>query len=102
AARAGEREWWFRPWRRAIRSEALGARRDLVLELHQTVDDALGARGATRDVDVHGNDGVDPLDRRVVVVEPSRAGADAEGDHPLGLAHLVVDPLEHRRHLVSD
>src|ERR1051325_9462735 len=50
-------------------SEALGARRDLVLELHQAVDDALEARRAARDVHVHRDDGVDALDGGVVVVE---------------------------------
>src|SRR5213593_1803484 len=82
--------------------EALGPRRELVLELHQAVDDALGAGWASRDVHVDGDDRVDSLNRRVVVVEAARAGADAEGHHPLGLAHLVIDPLEHWRHLVAD
>src|SRR6266540_7565136 len=82
------------PFRPMARLEALGARHDLVLELHQTVDDALRTGRASGDVHVHGDDRVDPLDRRIVVVEPTRAGADTERDHPLGLTHLLIDTLE--------
>src|SRR5258705_12394900 len=82
-------------------SEALGARRDLVLELHQAVDDALGARRAAGNIDVHRDDGVDPLDRRVVVVKAPRAVASAKSDHPLRLQNWVVGLLLHRRHLVT-
>src|SRR5437867_3542942 len=75
---------------------------DLRLQLHQAVEHGLGPRRASRDVEVYGNDGVDPLHGGVVVVEPSRAGAHAECDHPLRLAHLLVHALENRGHLVAD
>src|SRR5215831_10652964 len=86
----------------SVELETLRARRDLVHELHQTVDDALGAGRASGDVDVDGNDRVDPLHGGVIVVEPARTRAHAERYYPLRLTHLIVDPLEHRRHLVAD
>src|SRR5438093_900252 len=46
-----------------------------------------GDGGGGRDVDVGGNDRVEPLHRRVVVVEAAGARAHAEGDDPLGLGH---------------
>src|SRR4029450_3641940 len=48
---------------------------DLVLELHQAVEHALGPGRASRNVDVDGQDRVDALHGGVVVVEPTRAGA---------------------------
>ena len=60
------------------------------------------AAGTARDVDIHRDDGVDAHDGRIVVVEAARAGADAEGDDPFGLGHLVVDAFEDRSHLVAD
>src|SRR5207237_8616658 len=49
-----------------------------ILRLHEPVDDGLRAGRAARDVDVHGDDRVDALDGRVVVVEA--AGGRAEGE----------------------
>src|SRR5574341_31309 len=80
----------------------LGLGGDLVLELHEPVEDGLGTRRAARDVDVHRDDRVDALDGRVVVVEAAGARAHAEGDDPLRLGHLIVDALEDRRHLLAD
>src|SRR3954464_15700486 len=57
--------------------------------LHQ----ALGPRGAARDVDVDRQDLVDALEDRVVVEHAARARAGAHGDYPLRLQHLVVDLL---------
>ena len=37
-----------------------------------------------------------PATRRVVVVEAAARGAGAEGEHPLGLGHLLVDALQDR------
>src|SRR5262245_58660617 len=63
--------------------EALRSRRDLVAELHQPVEDALGTQRTARNVDVDRNDRVDALHRRVVVVEAAGARADSERHHPL-------------------
>src|SRR5499426_2764594 len=84
------------------RSVPLRLTGDLVLQLHEPVDDRFGTGWAAGDVDVDRDDRVDALHGGVVVVEAARARADAEGDHPLRLGHLIVDTLEHRRHLVAD
>src|SRR5262245_875036 len=83
-------------------SVPLGPDRDLFLELHEPVDHRLRTGRAAWNVDVDGNDRVDPLHGGVVVVEPARARADAKGDDPLRLGHLLVDAFEHGRHLVRD
>src|SRR5262245_15075689 len=83
-------------------SVPLSPDRDLVLQLHEPVDDRFRPRRAARNVYVDGNDGVDALHGRVVVIEAAGARADAEGHHPLRLRHLLVDALEDRRHLVRD
>src|SRR6185436_16760552 len=88
--------------RMATRSVPLRLGGDLVLELHEPVDDGFGAGRTAGDVDVDRNDRVDPLHGGVIVVEAASARAHAEGDHPLRLGHLVVDALEDGRHLVAD
>src|SRR3972149_6839008 len=87
---------------RGPRLVALSPGRDFLLELHEAVDHAFGARREAGNVHIHGDDGVYPHDGGVVVVKAARAGADSEGHHPLGLAHLVVHALEHRGQLVAD
>jgi len=62
---------------------------DHLLELEQAVENLLGPRRAARDVDVDGDDLIDPGDRGVVLVEAARRGADAEGDDPLRLRELI-------------
>src|SRR4030095_5247444 len=73
---------------------------DSFLQFHQSVQNGFGARRATWDVDIDRNDGVDALNSGVVVIEPARAGADAESDYPFGLAHLVVNGFQERRHFM--
>src|SRR5688572_22706843 len=51
----------------------LRAGRDLVLQLHEAVEDRLGTRRTTRDVDVHGDDRIDALHGGIVVVEATGA-----------------------------
>ncbi len=75
---------------------------DLVLQLHDPVDHHFGPRGTAGDVDVDRDDPVDAQHRRVVLVEAAARRADAEGHHPLRLAHLLVDLEQHRRLLVRD
>src|SRR5258706_6863483 len=53
----------------STRSEPLRLAGDLVLQLHEPVDHRLGAGRTPGDVDVDGNDRVDPLHGGVVVVE---------------------------------
>src|SRR5678815_2023090 len=72
---------------------------DLFLELHDPVDQRFGTGRTAGHVDVHRHHGVHALNDGVVVEDPAAAGAGAHGDHPLGLRHLVVDPLQHGGHL---
>ena len=51
---------------------------------------------------LHRQDRVDTHHGRVVVIEAARAGTDSEGDHPLGLGHLLIDALHDRRNFVTD
>src|SRR5690606_40563472 len=70
---------------------------DLVLQQQEPVDHAFGAGRAARDVDVAGDDLVDPWQRGVVVVETAARRAGAERQDVLGLGHLLVDLLEDGR-----
>src|SRR5438552_18742958 len=69
---------------------------DLLLELHDSVDQRFGARRAPGNVHVHRDHRVHALDDRVVVEDSPARGAGAHGDHPFRLGHLVVDSLQHR------
>ena len=75
---------------------------NLVLELHQSVQNHLRPWGATRNVNIHRQNRVDSHHCRVVVIKATRAGTNSEGDYLFGLGHLVVDALQDRRHLVAD
>src|SRR4051812_7382469 len=75
---------------------------DHVLELDDPVHQRLGTGRAAGDVDVDGHELVGALDDRVVVEHAGAGRADAHGDHPLGLEHLVVDAADDRRHLDRD
>ena len=94
------------PRRLVARGRQPGARcawLDLLLQLEQALEQRLGARRAAGDVHVDRHDLVDAVDDVVAVVEGSAAGrAGAHGDDPLGLGHLLVEALEHRRHLLVD
>src|SRR5512143_3922918 len=58
-------------------------RGDLLLQDHESVDEALGRGGASGDQDVHGDDLVYALEHGVRREGPSRHGAVAHGDDPL-------------------
>src|SRR5438128_1003922 len=82
--------------------ELVALRVDLLLQDLEPVEHLLRARWAARHVHVHGDNADGALRGGVVVVEAARRGADAEGHHPLGLGHLLVDALEHGRLLHVD
>src|SRR5260370_29318802 len=70
---------------------------DAVLQLDQPVEHGLGTRGASGNVDVDRDDAVDALQHCVVVVGTSRAGAGAEGHHPLRVSHLLPHAAQEGR-----
>src|SRR5437868_864008 len=80
--------------REALSNMAVAAL-DLVLQHYERVQDLLGSWRASRDVHVDRNALIGSGHRRVILVEAARRGADAEGNGPLGLAHLLVDPPQH-------
>lgn len=97
-----------------VRSEALGPSLllcpclfrvfcfDLFLQLHEAVNDGFRCRRAAWNIHIHGDDAVDALHHVVGSVKATRRGASAHGEHPLGLAHLIVDALENRCHFFGD
>src|SRR5215831_3458719 len=84
----------------ALRDDGMPGASDAVLQLHDRVDDGLGARRTARHVDIDGNDPVDAGDRGIVLIEATARRAGAEGHDPLRLAHLLVDLEQDRRLLV--
>src|SRR5260221_6448199 len=87
---------------RALRLLGLHALLDPLLDLHDRGHQRFRRGRAAGHVHVHGDDLVDPLHDVVAAVEPAAAGADAHGDDPLGLGHLVVDGLQDAPLLVHD
>src|SRR5450830_1339539 len=72
---------------------------DLLLELHEAVEESLGPRRTAGYVDVHGHDSVDALRDRVGPVRAAAGRAGAHRDDPLRFGHLVVEALDDGRHL---
>ena len=75
---------------------------DLLLQFDDGVENGFGNRRAAGNIDIHGNDFVDALHDVIGAIESAAGGARAHRDDPSGLGHLIVDLLEHRRHLVVD
>src|SRR5215475_287244 len=76
---------------------------DLLLELEESVQERVGRRRAPRHVHVHRDDAVHAFHHVIAVAEgAARVGAGAHGHRPLRIGHLLVDPLEHGRHLDGD
>ncbi len=74
---------------------------DLLLELHDPVQQCLGSRRASGHVDVDGQVLVDALGDGVgVPVRAARVRARAEADDVLRLGHLLVHPDDRGDHLV--
>src|SRR5919107_5717561 len=65
--------------------------RDLVLELHDPVDERLRPRGTAGHVHVNRKELVGALDDGVVVEHPGTRRARAHRDDPLRLEHLLVE-----------
>ena len=69
---------------------------DPLLQHDEAVEDLFRPRRAARDVDVDRDRLIGARHGRVVLVEAAGRGADAERDHPLRLAHLLVDAPQGR------
>src|SRR5207244_10626073 len=69
------------------------------LEHTNTVEQTFWPWWTTRDINVHGDDGVDSLHHCVVVEHPARRRARAHGDAPLGRRLLLGDEANERRQL---
>src|SRR5262245_43837619 len=75
---------------------------DLLLDLHDGVDDAFGPGRASGNVHVDRDEPVDSLDHGVVIENASAGRAGTHGDAPLRLRHLLPDLQEHGHHLEGD
>src|ERR1017187_2073649 len=64
------------------------------------VDELLGARRASGDINIDGNHLVDALHERVIVEDAAGGGARPHGNHPLRLRHLLPQLADHGCHLV--
>src|SRR5258708_11381909 len=90
------------PGRTEVLSSFSSALEDLFAEPEHALGEGLGPRRASRHVDVHRDDGIDALQRRVAVPElAAGARAVAHRDDPLGLGHLLVKAAQARSHLVG-
>jgi hypothetical protein len=69
---------------------------DFVLQVDDRLDQLLGPGRAAGHVHVDRDEAVDTLHDGVGVEHAPRAGAGAHRDAPLGLVHLLPDPLQHR------
>jgi len=75
---------------------------DLLLKLEDGVENGFGARRASGDVDVNGNDLVAALHNGVIIENPARSRASAHRDDPLGLGHLIVELTDDRSHFLRE
>ena len=75
---------------------------NLFLKLYETIQNRFGSWGAPRDIDIDREYGIDSLYCRIIVIEATRTGADAESDDPFRLAHLIVYPSQDGGDLVAD
>src|SRR5579864_8108976 len=79
------------------------ARRDLLLELDDGVQQGVGPRRTASDVHVHGEKIVHSRYRRIrALVRPASGSADAHRDDVLRVSNLVVNAAHRVRHLHGD
>ena len=75
---------------------------DFFLELEDGVEDGFGARRATGDVDVHGDNLIATLHDGVIVEDAAAGRASSHGDDPLGLRHLIVKLANDGSHFLRE
>ncbi len=74
---------------------------DFFLQQQQALQEGLGARRATGDVDIDRQDLVDPLDDRVDIVHAAGIRAAAHRHDPFRVGHLLIDPEDRRAHFLE-
>src|SRR5262245_29181155 len=93
----GQRQGEDRPLGPGPRFELAAGHRagllDLLLDVDERLQDLLRPRRATRNVDVHRHEAIDPLHDRVSVENATRRRARPHRDAPLGLGHLQPGAL---------
>lgn len=76
---------------------------DFLLQLQNTVEQRLGRRRTTGNIDIYRDDAVASADNWIwVVVIATAIGTTSHWDNPARLGHLIVDLAECRRHFVRD
>src|SRR5262245_21943136 len=75
---------------------------DFLLQLHQSVEKSFRPWRTSRNVNIHRNHPVNSLDRCVVVVEATRAGANSKCDNPFGITHLFINAKQNGSNFFAD
>lgn len=76
---------------------------DLLLELENSVEERLGSRRTSGNVNIYWDDSVASADYRIrVVVVTATVGAASHRDDPARLGHLIVDFTKSWSHLVRE
>jgi hypothetical protein len=66
------------------------------------VFNGLRPRGATRDIDINGDDLIHALHHAVDVIHPPTIRTGTHGDHPFGFCHLFIKPQHDRSNFLED
>src|ERR1043165_3497062 len=74
---------------------------DDVLQTHQAIEQRFRTRGATGNVNIHGNTTIDALHRRIGIEWSTGRSTRAHCDGPLRLRHLIVNAAHDWSHLQS-
>ena len=72
------------------------------LQANQSVQQRFRARWASRNVNVHRDKLIDPLQHSITAIHPAARCARAHGDAPFRFRHLLPNPFYGQRHLVGD
>src|SRR5262245_19411503 len=79
-----------------------GVALDLLLKLDDGIENGLGSRRATRNVNINRDDLVDTLHHVICAIETAACRARPHRNDPLRLSHLIVDLFQDWPHLVVD
>ena len=73
---------------------------DSTLELHQSIQDRFRPGRASGNININGNNAINPLHRSIIIVKTSAGRAGAKRHYPFRLTHLFVYPLKNRGQLL--